>query len=113
MEKESSYQKRKAELKVKDQTIESLKRELDAKNRELDAANWANESKDQIIESKDQTIDETLKANNQTIESQKETIGALKREADTNKALQLIKYSTEERHRDEEQEYSKSCLGFE
>ncbi len=113
MEKESSYQKRKAELKVKDQTIESLKRELDAKNRELDVANWANESKDQ-------TIDETLKANNQTIESQKETIGALKetigalkREADTNKALQLIKSSIEERHRDEEKEYSKSCLGFE
>ncbi len=83
----TSYQKRKAESKVKDQIIESLKRELlDAKNRELDAKNQADKFKDQIIESKD------------------ETIGALRREN---------AFLTEEKSRDEEKEHSKFCLGSE
>ncbi|WP_120803934.1 hypothetical protein [Helicobacter pylori] len=86
MSKISSYQKLKA------QNI-ALKAELNAK--------------DQIIESKN----ETLKAKDQTIESQKETIGALKRETDIKD--QLINSSTEERHRDEEKEHSRSCLGLE
>ncbi|MGT0059485.1 hypothetical protein [Helicobacter pylori] len=63
------------------------------------------------LNAKDQTIDETLKAEDQTIESQKETIGALKRETDIKD--QLINSSTEERHRDEEKEHSRSCLGLE
>ncbi|MCQ2718869.1 hypothetical protein JT233_03125 [Helicobacter pylori] len=86
MSKISSYQKLKA------QNI-ALKAELNAK--------------DQIIESKN----ETLKAKGQTIKSQKETIGALKRETDIKG--QLINSSTEERHRDEEKEHSRSCLGLE
>ncbi|WRE23322.1 hypothetical protein KVC47_06550 [Helicobacter pylori] len=92
MKKLSGYQKIKAESKVKDRIIESLKRELDAKNLELDAANRVNKFKDQIIESKD------------------ETIGALKRETDTKD--QLIDSLTEERYQDEEKERSKSCLRF-
>ncbi|MCQ2642735.1 hypothetical protein JT102_07420 [Helicobacter pylori] len=79
MKKQSGYQKLKAELKDKDQIIESLKRELNAKD--------------------------------QTIEFKNETIGALKRETDTKD--QLIKSLIEEGHRDEEKEYSKSCLGLE
>ncbi|WP_231175964.1 hypothetical protein [Helicobacter pylori] len=52
-----------------------------------------------------------LNAKDQIIESQKETIGALKRETDIKD--QLINSSTEERHRDEEKEHSRSCLGLE
>ncbi|MFT2746282.1 hypothetical protein [Helicobacter pylori] len=86
MAKTSSYRKRKAESKVKDQIIESLNRELDAKNQ-------ANESKDRIIESK-----------NEAIVTQKETIGTLKREN---------AFLTEGRYQDEEKEHSKFCLGLE
>ncbi len=93
MSKISSYQKLKA------QNI-ALKAELNAK--------------DQIIESKNETLkakDQTIKSQKETIESQKETIGALKRETDIKD--QLINFSTEERHRDEEKEHSRSCLGLE
>ncbi|WP_120873221.1 hypothetical protein [Helicobacter pylori] len=97
MSKISSYQKLKA------QNI-ALKAELNAKDQII-------ESKNETLKAKDQTIDETLKAKDQTIESQKETIGALKRETDIKD--QLINSSTEERHRDEEKEHSRSCLGLE
>ncbi|GAA7168252.1 hypothetical protein HpBGD53_10790 [Helicobacter pylori] len=93
MSKISSYQKLKA------QNI-ALKAELNVK--------------DQIIESKNETLkakDQTIKSQKETIESQKETIGALKRETDIKD--QLINFSTEERHRDEEKEHSRSCLGLE
>ncbi|OOQ30455.1 hypothetical protein B0X58_07850 [Helicobacter pylori] len=86
----NSYQKRKAELKAKDQIIESLKRELDAKNQ-------ADKFKDQIIESKDQTI----KSQNQTIKSKDQIIEF---------QAKFIEPSTEEKYRDEEKEHSKSCL---
>ncbi|GAA7266438.1 hypothetical protein [Helicobacter pylori] len=104
MSKISSYQKLKA------QNI-ALKAELNVKDQII-------ESKNETLKAKDQTIDETLKAKDQTIksqketiESQKETIGALKRETDIKD--QLINFSTEERHRDEEKEHSRSCLGLE
>ncbi len=100
MKKPSGYRKQKAEIaelkQVKDlqqQTIESLKRELNAKDLELDVANRANKFKDQIIESK-----------NETIGTQRETIGALKREN---------AFLTEEKYQDEEKEHSKFCLGLE
>ncbi|KNE05186.1 hypothetical protein ACM24_06160 [Helicobacter pylori] len=115
MSKISSYQKLKAqnialkaELNAKDQIIESKNETLKAKDQTID----------ETLKAKDQTIDETLKAKDQTIksqketiESQKETIGALKRETDIKD--QLINFSTEERHRDEEKEHSRSCLGLE
>ncbi len=47
----------------------------------------------------------------QLIESKNETIDALKRESDIKD--ELLRFYTEERHRDEEKEYSKSCLGLE
>ncbi len=107
MKKPSGYKKQKTEIaelkQVKDlqqQTIESLKRELNAKDLELDAANRANKFKDQIIESKDQTIE----SKNETIGTQRETIGALKREN---------AFLTEEKDQDEEKEHSKFCLGLE
>ncbi|GAA7223331.1 hypothetical protein HpBGD77_13640 [Helicobacter pylori] len=62
---------------------------------------------DQVIES----LKRELNAKDQIVESKNETIGALKRETDTKD--QLIKSLIGEGHRDEEEEYSKSCLGLE
>ncbi len=96
----NSYQKRKAESKVKDQIIESLKRELDAKNLELDVANRANKFKDQIIESKN----ENIKLKDQIIEFKDRIIELQDK---------FIEPSIEEKYQDEEKEHSKSCLGLE
>ncbi|GAA7137172.1 hypothetical protein ID0302_13250 [Helicobacter pylori] len=107
MKKMSSYRKRKAELKVKDQTIESLNLKLDAKDQII-------ESKDETIKAKDQTIeskDETIKAKDQTIESKDETIKAKDQTIDF--LLKKEHSSLEEKYRDEGKEHSKSCLGFE
>ncbi|NHA55838.1 hypothetical protein [Helicobacter pylori] len=111
---ESSYQKRKAESKVKDQIIERLERELNAKDLELDAANRANKFKDQIIESKDQTIksqNQTIESKDQTIESKDQTIESKDQVIELQ--AKLIEPSTEEKYQDEEKEHSKSCLGLE
>ncbi|WP_120895202.1 hypothetical protein [Helicobacter pylori] len=88
MKEMSSYQKRKAELKAKDQIIESLRRESD--------------TKDQIIESK-----------NETIVAQKQTIEVITEFKD--QVIEFLKghSSPEESYRDEGKEHSKSCLGFE
>ncbi len=95
MVKLSSYQKLKAESKNKDQVIENLKRDLDAK--------------DQIIDAKNQTID----AKNQTIESKNETVKNQERFIKHLMEHPKEHSLPEEKCRDEEKEHSKSCLGFE
>ncbi|WQX13607.1 hypothetical protein E5P71_06685 [Helicobacter pylori] len=92
--------------------------DLKAENVELKRKCEKFESKNQklIVENADQkrligALEQVNAIQQQLIESKNETIDALKRGSDIKD--ELLRFYTEERNRDEEKEYSKSCLGLE
>ncbi|NHA86761.1 hypothetical protein EWZ95_07745 [Helicobacter pylori] len=84
---------------------------LEAENEELKLKCEKFESEKQELRAENAIQKQLIDVQQQLIESKNETIDALKRESDMKD--RIIEILTEERHRDEEKEHSKSCLGLE